>query len=83
MPDQTQPSDKSKLAVTLIVIATASVLRAFGLIESASWTSAVTLVSSAYMLGQVASVVAQGYSVQAVAKAQGVLNGTAKQTSSS
>lgn len=71
------PSDKSKLAVTLIVIALATFLRYFEKIDAAAWTSAVTWVSSAYMLGQVAAVLAQGWTVQAVAKA-GATNAASK-----
>lgn len=70
------PSDSSKLIVTLLVIVLATLLRYFDKIDTASWTSAVTWVSSAYMLGQVAAVLAQGWTVQAVAKATGAKNET-------
>lgn len=62
-------ADRSKLAVALLVIIAATGLLWLGRLDGAQWVGATTWTVAAYMLGQVGAVVAQGWSVQAVAKA--------------
>lgn len=61
--------DRSKLAVALLVILAATGLLWLGRLDGAQWVSATTWTVAAYILGQVGAVLAQGWSVQAVAKA--------------
>jgi hypothetical protein len=63
-------TDRSKLGLALLVVAAATALLYIGRLDGAQWVSAVTWTVAAYMLGQVGAVVAGGWSVQAVAKAQ-------------
>lgn len=63
-------NDRSKLAVTLIVIATATGLLFIGRLDGAQWVSTTTWTVAVYMLGQVGAVLATGYTVSAVAKAK-------------
>ena len=70
-------ADRSKFALALLVIAAASALLGFGRLDGAQWVSVTTWTASAYMLGQVAAVVANGYVVQVAAKAAAVAKGAA------
>lgn len=57
--------DRSKLAVSLLVILAASLLLWIGRLDGNQWVSAVTWTVAAYVVGQVGAVVAAGWSVQA------------------
>jgi len=62
-------SDRTKFAFALIVIAAATMLRALNLITGGEWVSVATWISALFMVGQVAAVLAQGWTVQTMAKA--------------
>lgn len=66
-------TDRSKLSVTLLVLALATGLLSIGRLSGAEWVSAVTWTIAVYMLGQVGAVVATGWSVQTVARANATL----------
>jgi len=69
MDATTATTDRSKLAVALLVIAAATGLLLLGRLDGAQWVSATTWTVAAYMLGQVGAVVATGWAVQTAAKA--------------
>lgn len=62
-------TDRSKLVVTLIVLACATGLLFIGRLSGAEWVSAVTWTVGAFIVGQVGAVVASGWSVQIATKA--------------
>lgn len=62
-------TDRSKMVVTLLVLASATGLLCIGRLSGAEWVSAVTWTVGTFIAGQVGAVVATGWSVQAVAKA--------------
>jgi hypothetical protein len=62
-------TDRSKMVVTMLVLASATGLLTIGRISGAEWVSAITWTVSAFMLGQVGAVIATGWSMQTVAKA--------------
>jgi hypothetical protein len=68
MADPVIASDKSKLAVALLVIGSATGLLWLGRLDGAQWVSATTWTVAAYMLGQVGAVVATGWVVSTAAK---------------
>lgn len=61
--------DRSKLTLALLVVCAATALLWLGRLDGSQWVGATTWTVAAYMLGQVGAVVAQGWSVQAIAKA--------------
>lgn len=69
MADTPATNDRSKFALALLVIAAATMLRALNLIAGDEWVSVTTWVSALYMVGQVAAIAAQGWTVQTMAKA--------------
>lgn len=66
----TDAPDRSKLVVTLLVIAAATGLLWLQRLDGAQWVSAVTWTVAAYMLGQVGAVVATGWTAQAIARSK-------------
>lgn len=61
--------DSTKFAFALLVVGAATLLRALNLITGGEWVSVATWVSALFMVGQVAAVAAQGWTVQTIAKA--------------
>jgi len=57
-------TDKSKFALCLLALAAGTALLVVGRIDGAQWVSVTSWTVAAYVLGQVAAVVAQGYAVQ-------------------
>ncbi|GAA0721413.1 hypothetical protein [Dokdonella soli] len=70
MTDVPSPADRSKLAVALLVILSATGLLWAHRLDGAQWVSAVTWTVAAYMVGQVGAVLAAGWVVQTAAKAK-------------
>ena len=62
-------NDRSKLAVALLVIGSATGLLFIHRLSGTEWVSSVTWTVAAYMLGQVGAVVATGWVVSTAAKA--------------
>jgi len=62
-------TDRSKLAVALLVIGSATGLLFIHRLSGAEWVSSVTWTVAAFMVGQVGAVVATGWVVSTAAKA--------------
>ena len=66
-------SDRSKFALALIALAAATGMLALGRISGDAWVSGMSWVVAAYMLGQPAAILAQGWTANKIALARAEL----------